>query len=205
MWSLPSACTTEEKLMQVVMQIARLFPCSCGAHTLVHLAEAGSGRRARLRVSVDAGRHLLAAGAELPSAAGTMVRVLVECLRQLGVQPEPLVLERTGSEFTSRVRLSASRRLEHLEIDPDAGVLLAARQRLPIVLIEDAATAPPRRAERRAGGILDAGDLPRLPRHVAARGRRVAAPPRTLLDASTKFVQAHHAIRDTVPSSHSGQ
>lgn len=123
--------------MQVVMKIARLSPCSCGAHTLVHLAGSESDRRARLRVSVDAGRQLLVEGAELPSAAGTMMRALVDCFHQLDISPEALLLERSSAGLACRLRSSTPRGSEHLEIEPDAGVLLAARERLPIILIED--------------------------------------------------------------------
>src|SRR5688572_8618772 len=120
--------------MPVTMRIARLSPCSCGGHALVHLAEPGSDRRARMRVSLDTGRCILAEGVELPTAASRAIDALVHILRQVEMSPDALVIDRRDSRLRVRLRSATPLEGSSLDIDPDTGLLLAAQLRLPIMV-----------------------------------------------------------------------
>lgn len=107
---------------------------------MVHLAEAGSDRRARLRVSVETGRCLLAEGVDLPSAASRVAATLVDLMRQLDATPNALLLTRHDATLSAHLRSATSQGETDLEVDPDTGLLLAARLRLPIVVTLEAMT-----------------------------------------------------------------
>jgi hypothetical protein len=119
---------------------------------MVHLAEPGSDRRARIRVSLDMGRCLLAEGIELPTAASRVAAALVDVMRQLEVAPEALVLDRRGTTLAVHLRSATPRGETNLDIDPDTGLLLAARLRLPIMVTVEAAATDASKDAEEAGG-----------------------------------------------------
>ncbi|MEZ4553161.1 MAG: hypothetical protein R3B59_04565 [Dehalococcoidia bacterium] len=135
-------------MSETTLHITRVEACRCGTHALVLLADDEDLPRARLRISIEAGRALAAFEAGLPGGMNAALTALDRCLRALGAEVTAVLLSKGEEHVRTELQLcSAEGEVIEALVEPGVGLLAARVLGVPIGL------APPRAAAEPAAPV----------------------------------------------------
>ncbi|MGE0227837.1 MAG: hypothetical protein AB7I38_01055 [Dehalococcoidia bacterium] len=131
-------------MSETTLRITRVDACPCGTHALVLLVDDEDLPRARLRISIEAGRALAAFEAGLPGGMDAVLAALEQCLRALGAVVTAVLLSKGEEHVRTEVQLrSAEGKVTDVLVEPGVGLLAARALRVPIGLAPPRAAAEP--------------------------------------------------------------